>query len=276
MNRCVGRLVVGTAIVAWVVGLQSQTPGRRPGLVAGVDHVPVAVRDLKQAGETYRKLGFALKPGTPHANGLSNLHAKFPDGTEIELITAPKVTDALTGTYIEHLTQGDGPAFLALHAPDQAVAAQTFPREHTARRYIFFGGLNRSPTDRPEHFQHPNTAEALVSVWLAADDLSAERDLLRRSGVAVSTEDVFVPGRERAAVARFQASSLVMLPGRHQRVAGRRIVGATVAVRSIEAVANALRAGGFPQQAVTTVSHVRSVFVSPDVTHGWWIEFHQK
>jgi hypothetical protein len=83
-----------------------------------VDHVPVAVSDLERAADTYRRLGFVLKPGMPHANGIRNLHAKFIDGTEIELITAPAGVDDLTRKYRAHLEQGDGPAFLALHAPD--------------------------------------------------------------------------------------------------------------------------------------------------------------
>lgn len=254
-------------------GLAAQRP--RP-LLANVEHVPVAVRDLKRAGETYRKLGFVLKPGTPHANGIDNLHAKFPDGTEIELITAPKAADALTERYVEHLKHGDGPAYLAFHATDQTMAAKLFPRDHPARRYIFFGGLNHSPTDRPEHFAHPNTAESLVSVWLAADDYAAERDLLTRGGVAVSPAEVFVPQALTAPVARFAGSTLIMLPANHQRVAGRRIVGATVAVRSLDAVSLALRTGAVPSQAITVVSHVRSLFVSPDAAHGWWLEFRQK
>jgi hypothetical protein len=261
--------------VAMLAGLQGQTTGRLPAVLTGVDHVPVAVRDLKLAGDTYRRLGFVLKPGTPHPNGISNLHAKFVDGTEIELITAPRATDALTGTYVDHLKQGDGPAYLALHATDQAAAARMFPRGHAARRYIFFGGLNRSPTDRPEHFQHPNSAESLAGVWLAADDFSAERDLLERSGIPLTTGEAFVPGREPAAFARFATSWLVLLPERHQRVAGRRIAGATVGVRSLDAVTRALRAGGIPSRAITTVSHLKSVFVSPEATHGWWIEFRE-
>jgi hypothetical protein len=56
--------------------------------IAGVDHIPVAVTDLAAAGERYRALGFTLKPGRPHANSISNLHAKHADGTEIELLTA--------------------------------------------------------------------------------------------------------------------------------------------------------------------------------------------
>src|SRR5206468_6529298 len=76
-----------------------KTRAARPRpLVTGIDHIPIAVRDLDAAAAQYRRLGFTLKPGTPHANGVRNEHAKFADGTELELITAPAATDALART----------------------------------------------------------------------------------------------------------------------------------------------------------------------------------
>ena len=48
-------------------------------VIAGLDHVPIAVGDLDAAAARYRALGFALKPGRPHANGIRNQHAKFAD-----------------------------------------------------------------------------------------------------------------------------------------------------------------------------------------------------
>jgi hypothetical protein len=68
-------------------------------VVGGLDHVPIAVNDLERAAAGYRRLGFALKPGRPHDNGIRNQHVKFRDGTELELITAPDARDALTRTY---------------------------------------------------------------------------------------------------------------------------------------------------------------------------------
>lgn len=41
-------------------------------------------------------------------------------------------------------------------------------------------------------------------------------------------------------------------------------------------MSRALQTGGVPSQAITVVSHRRSLFVSPDVAHGWWLEFRQK
>ena len=68
--------------------------GRNTAL--GLDHIPVAVRDLERAAATFRRLGFALKPGRPHANGIRNVHVKFPDGSGIELLTAPRPQDELS------------------------------------------------------------------------------------------------------------------------------------------------------------------------------------
>jgi len=268
----VARFLPVLALTLIVAGISASSQ-RRPALLAGVDHVPVAVRDLEKAGDIYRRLGFVLKPGMPHANGIRNLHAKFPDGTEIELITAPKAIDQLTQTYVDHLKQGDGPAFLALHAPYGRALAEAVSDDHPARRYIFFGGLNHSPTDRPEHFQHPNTAESLISVWLAADDFTNELDLLARAAVAPpQPATVFAPAETRASVTAFKDSSVVFLPGSHQTVPGRRIVGATVRVRDLDAAAKALRAGGVAVPAVTAVPGGRSLFIPPASAVGWWLE----
>jgi hypothetical protein len=141
----------------------------------GLDHIPVAVRDLEAASATCRALGFALKPGRPHANGIRNAHVKFSDGAGIELLTVPAAVDPLSTKYEDMIRAGEGPAFLSFHAREPAAL-------HAALRaggYAFdvSGGLtdlrtpglgfmfwiqdNRSPTDRPEHFAHPNGATAL-------------------------------------------------------------------------------------------------------------------
>jgi len=108
------------AVLVGVVGLCGANPpttdgeAARVGAVIGLDHIPIAVGDLESSAEEHRELGFTLKPGRPHANGIRNQHVKFQDGTELELITTPEVRDGLTATYRRHLQAGDGPAFLAL------------------------------------------------------------------------------------------------------------------------------------------------------------------
>jgi hypothetical protein len=237
-----------------------------PPAITGLDHIPIAVRDLDHAAADYRSLGFALKPGRPHDNGITNHHVKFPDGTELELITAPEARDALTVTYVKQIAAGDGPAFLALFAPEANAASLGLDRDPL--RYIFMFGRNQSPTDRPEHFAHANTAESLIGVWLAADDLSAERRLLAKLGARITSEDRHLPDVARVPVAHLVEGEVVMLPGARQLVPGRRIVGATVRVRNLAAARRVLAGRG---QEIGS-----SIFLPPALTHGLWLELRAK
>ena len=178
--RCFGLLL---ALVLWAGSLRaaSDTPSEP---MAGIDHVPTVVADLDTAVAQFQALGFAVKPGRPHADGLRNAHIKFPDGSGIELIQPPSSpTDALTREYQQLLRQGEGPVFLALHVRDTDALRRALDRARIGYteesgniqpddphlRFLFLVRDNRSPSDRPEHFAHPNTADALSVVWIEAD-----------------------------------------------------------------------------------------------------------
>jgi hypothetical protein len=164
----------------------------------GISHVPIAVADLERAAADFRRLGFSLKEGRPHPNGIRNRHVKFRDGTEIELITAPRATDELTRHYREILRTGDRAAFLSLYPADSDLAARQIEGAGLPVRrgnvyvdfpysaplgYVFFAPLNRSPTDRPEHFAHENSAASLVGVRLESASFDAERRLFKALGL---------------------------------------------------------------------------------------------
>jgi catechol 2,3-dioxygenase-like lactoylglutathione lyase family enzyme len=248
------RILQGLVVLMWII------PSGMA--VTGLDHIPIAVRDLDRAAAGYRSLGFALKPGRPHDNGITNQHVKFRDGTELELITAPEARDRLTTTYRNHLAKGDGPAFLSLFSPGVDTASLGLGADPL--RYIFMSGRNQSPTDRPEHFAHANTAESLIGVWLAGDDLSAERRLLEKLGAGITTENRRVPDQIKVPVAHLTEGEVVLLPAARQLVPGRRIVGATLRVRDLAAARKVLAGRG---QEIGS-----SVFLPPALTHGLWLE----
>ncbi len=263
------RSCFSVALLAMAVAVTAQSATE----INGLDHVNVAVADLDAAAVRFRELGFSLKPGVPHANGIQNQHAKFPDGTEIELITAPSATDALTTTYRRYIAQGDAGAFLALFGRRSEATTATLKELQLA--YVFFGPRNHSPTDRPEHFAHVNTADSLIGVWLAAADFSAERRLLQSSGATFVEQDVHVPETARATVARVPDGEIVFLPAARQVLPGRKIVGVTVRVRSLNAVRRVIadRLG----QSLPNVPSARgvSVFIPPTLANGIWIEFRE-
>lgn len=119
------------------VGISRSQEGSGTGqpLVLGLDHIPLAVTDLEDAMEQYGRLGFELKPGRSHENGIRNQHVKFPNRTGLELITASESRDPQTTEYLRHLAAGDGPAFVGFYAADlDAVARKLDVDSRTYRR----------------------------------------------------------------------------------------------------------------------------------------------
>jgi catechol 2,3-dioxygenase-like lactoylglutathione lyase family enzyme len=278
---------LGTLSLPFLITAVEIKRGKGDAAVLGLDHVIVAINDLEATAQRYRDLGFALKPGRPHDNGIRNQHVKFPDGTEIELLTAPEARDDLTAQYRRHLAGGDGPAFFALFEPESGLVARRldaagmsyerdggmvdFPPSHPLG-YIFFAHRNQSPTDRPEHFAHPNTAYSLIAVWLAGDDLSPERKLLAAFGGAVRKQTVLAPEPVRVEVVSLQDAQIYLLPASRRLMPGRKIVGATVAVRSLAAARAAVHAE-LPRGALS--GRGKSIFLPPSVTHGIWLELRE-
>ncbi len=258
--------------------------------ILGLDHIPLAVNDLEAAAKRFRQLGFTLKPGRPHANGIRNQHIKFADGTEIELITAPAARDELTTRYVNHLKGGDGPAFVSFFAPDMDRAATRLDAwrkpyrregglltflEGDLLRYIFLGPRNASPPDRPAYFSHANSAEGLTGVWIAAPDAGPEGALLGSLGVAVASRIVYAPNPVRARVADLPEGEIVFLPGERQLVRGRRVIGATLRTRDLEAVRRVLHRAHLDAPKPVRTGAGRSLFLPPVVAHGMWLEFRE-
>jgi peptidoglycan/xylan/chitin deacetylase (PgdA/CDA1 family) len=68
-----------------------------------LDHTPIAVRDLPAAIDQFHALGFTIKPGRPHQNGIENASIKFADGSYLELITSHDASDAVSREYQQFL-----------------------------------------------------------------------------------------------------------------------------------------------------------------------------
>jgi hypothetical protein len=255
-------------------------------VIQGVDHVPVAVSDLERSTADFEALGFTLKPGRPHENGLHNAHVKFPDGTEIELITSPAATDALSSEYHTWIKTGDGPAYLGIYAPNYGRLVEsvsplgltlerkgglaTFAEDTTLRR-VFFASRQYSPTDQPRHFDHANSAFSLTSVWMAGAE--AEQRLLQSlDGLPVKEPRCGPLGS--GSVLKMPEGEIIFLPASAQLIPNRSIVGVSVTVRSLERARSVLTQNRIPLRTLAECDS-QSVWVGPAAAHGMWIDFRQ-
>jgi hypothetical protein len=249
------------------------------------------VRDLAAATQTYRRLGFSLKPGRPHENGLTNAHVKFPDGSGVELITAPAGVDDVTRKYRTFLEAGEGPVYFSLHVRQEGALAAALNRAgiqyapgsipgltrlvSPALAPVFFVQDNRSPTDRPEHFAHPNGAVALARVWWAAADPLPMRKLLEALGGITSTAAVSAPMRVDATVVRVENGEVVMLPPSRQLMPARPIAGVTFRVKSVDATARYFAEAGVRVDVSPDALGARRVLVAPSEARGMYLEFRE-
>ena len=273
--------------VLWLplVVVAAVAPAAEGRSFVGLDHIPIAVGDLDAAVSRYRALGFAVKAGRIHRNGIRNAHVKFPDGAGVELLTATDAADALSKRYVEHLSRGDGPRFLSFHARDTnrlrtslrsgnfgfRISGQLTELTDTDLEFIFMIRDNRASSDTPAHFAHRNGAAKVRAFWVATAQPEGLLRLLVRLGGTHQQRQVYAPQSTHATVVFLEEQELYVLPHSSQVVDGRPIVGVSFEVTNLKLTREALRRGSIEPWS-GTVGKDRIV-VDPGQTHGLWLEF---
>jgi hypothetical protein len=171
----------------YLVGQEPAACVAAPG-APRLDHAIVVVRDLDSAAARFRPLGFRFKPGRLHPDSLLNLHIKFRDRTEVELMTlAGTPTSRMARDYSDLLATGEKGVFVALWTdglnPVKASAERmalpvrattlgawqflSFPGIADAA-VIFFGAGGLPAVDPDSILAHPNGAVSLAAAWIEA------------------------------------------------------------------------------------------------------------
>jgi catechol 2,3-dioxygenase-like lactoylglutathione lyase family enzyme len=90
-----------------------------------IDHVVIAVRDLEQASNDFRELGFTVIPGGEHAHRAShNALIAFQDGSYIEVIAFHDVGDRSGDDWWDQLQKGEGFVDFAVLTDDLDAVAE--------------------------------------------------------------------------------------------------------------------------------------------------------
>jgi hypothetical protein len=270
--RRIGPLLVFLLVI---LGPCSSAKGQESGLCSTVDfgvridHVVIAVDDLRAAGEAYSRLGFTVKPGREHQNGIENLHLKFPSRSELELLAVKAPTDDLARAYVEFLREGEGGAFLALQymgSLDELMSAArvagvtprrfrspafdwvSFP-DSPDLHHIFFIEYHVPLKDPDSILSHANHAAGIDEVWIEGTEKTQDF-LLSLSPKACGS------ARHPAG---FSGQVIGGVLG-HLVVVQERTVGHRFRILGVT-----LRAGPYDGS---------DVLHSPDATHGIWLRLH--
>ncbi len=155
-----------------------------------IDHVITVVANLDSAILAYEELGFTVKQGSLHKNGLLNAHIKFKNNTSFELMSIPgEPSDEVAKEYADLLKHGEGGVFLALSGietdemggrlneldieyntlPGKNWDYITFP-QNSRLAHIFFIDYHIKPNDNLRMLTHENSANGIQAVWLEGDE----------------------------------------------------------------------------------------------------------
>jgi hypothetical protein len=258
------------------IGAASLAP---PGL--HLDHVPIAVRDLPAAVAQFGSLGFTIKPGRPHQNGIENASIKFADGSYVELITAHGGSDPLARRYEEFLKTGEGASYVFLRDSQGAFAdraRRAGGRRSEAGPFAFteLPASWRVPhlqlieylapaVDSPEMYRHDNGARRLVAVWMFVDhgdDLIAhELGAGPMEATAVRFDDRLTKSVELADHTR-----LMLTPRRAVDPPHVQTVAMLIEVDSLTRLKQTVALEHF-------MTRGPAVWLSPSQVHGVWLGF---
>lgn len=225
-------------------------------------------------------MGFSIKPGRDHAAGIRNRHIKFPDGSGLELITVASASDELSAGYLEHLKAGDGPAYVSFHVRDAAKLASALAKakigvdqaaglttfKDPRLGFVFITLDNRSPTDRPEHFDHANGAVAMSEVWIASDDPAPLKELLLALGANSRSGAVRAPEWTEGEILELQNGRVVIVRARYQLRQDRPIVGVVMSTKLP-------RNEALPDECSNANNSGSRSLIMPSNAHGLWLEF---
>jgi hypothetical protein len=258
--------------------------------IKGFDHIPIAVENLERSADLFKKLGFTLKPGRFHSNGIRNQHIKFSNGTELELITSNSRNDVLSTEYSNFISKGEGPAFVGLFTDNfEALNNQlqkndikyelegkmiTFPF-NSALHVLFFGTRSSSPTDKPEHFIHKNTAFSLIGTWIATENENKWITFFSGLNISFEQKESCFPFFKPHISVIMQQGEINFFPRDVQQIENHPIVGIVVEVHEIEKLVNLLKTEKINFTKTFDGKNYQSLFISPNTTSGFWLEFRQ-
>lgn len=246
-----------------------------------LDHVPIAVRDLESTAAQLRSLGFTIKPGRPHQNGIENASVKFADGSYLELITAHNGTDSTARQYEDFLKRGEGASYLFLRDSVGAFRDHVLRaggRRETAGPFAFtdFPAAWRAPRlqlieylaparDSPETYQHTNGARRVVAVWMFMEP--SDDSIARELGADPARVHEFTfDDRPNRSIHLSDRTMLMLTPRRTQDP--RLILVAAILVE-VESLTRLSHIAGLER----SIARGSALWLPPSEMHGVWMGF---
>jgi hypothetical protein len=255
-----------------------------------LDHVTLAVKNINSAKNNYsNQLGFTIKEGRVHKNGLINSFIKFSDGSALELVTTNEPKDDLADWYKNFINNSEGVAFTALEndqldllydkltesgfvinkqSNNSSYSIVNF-QPQDFMHHFFFINYTHKIYDSLETFKHKNGATKLFAVWISIDNIDKAKKQYSLFGFN-NFSYLSIPSQNLNGMKiELTKSKIYLLFSSFKN----KIMGVTLLTNDI------LKSQSYFQKSlqinfeIFKDSRGKSIFIPPDYTSNIWIEF---
>ncbi len=254
-----------------------------------LDHLVIAVKNLEQSKNLFEsRLGFTLKPGRLHPNGIKNEFVKFRNGSYIELLTVETPEDKISIHYSELLKSREGGAFAVLKSDSLAKVTSFFNKSPISAELqesepfyksitLKTGGALKNfflieylapQKENPSFTNHLNGVSELFALWINTPDL--EKTLREFSDLKFE-----IGGKIKIPVFAKEGITVDLNKGKiylFENAAEGSIIGMTLICKNIKQVSEILRSNGLKFNENLSQNE-KSILLLPNQVYGLWIEF---
>ena len=251
-----------------------------------LDHIIIGSNDLSNSELFFNKaLGFSVKKGDPHKNGINNLFIEFTDSSEIEILSVDTPTDQLAKTYktqldnnkfglqfairvnsIDQLTNN----FISISSKYSTLINQnnysSLSKNNTSEDFpFFFIQYENNPTG---NVKHDNKTSGISSVWLSTPNI--RQSIIQYSDFGFSLIDTLTVADIDNKTASMKNDNFEIILIEDNNYA---ITGVTIKTNFIDNMQEMLIE--YLKEDVRIINNKRgkSIYLSPHVTNSIWFEF---
>jgi hypothetical protein len=251
-----------------------------------LDHVIIGTREFQSSIEFLEgKLGFTIKNGKKHKNGISNFFIEFEDSSEIEFISVQNPSDKLANIYKSLLNKNQYGFQFAIRTNqfnylkiNSYGLSEGFSEIYENSNYSTLSKIN-ADSKLPFFFiqhnkqnftqaNHSNKAKGILSVWLETSDIKKTvRKYIDYGFAAIDTVKV---GNYKTKTVSMKNNNfeLIIIDSNKDNISG-----ITIGVKNIIDVQKYIEDKLNINLMIRSSVRGKSISLNPKVTKSIWFEF---
>jgi len=252
-----------------------------------LDHVIVGSEDLSKSRIFFNEvLGFNIKDGKIHKNGIENFFIEFNDSTEIEIISVENVSDKLANEYKLMLQKKQFGLQFAIRTPEILELKKQFSglnseftelvknRMYTtlSKNYLdqafplFFIEYNSDNINK--NVFHSNNTKGISDIWLSTTDV--RKSVQEFVKIGFSLIDTLSVGNieQKTVLIKNNNINIILIENDHSG-----IYGLTIKTVGIKNLLDSITDNLNINRKIKTSRRGKSIFINPEITNSIWLEF---